>query len=108
MPAMTTCPTCGFDGPHGFTVPFPYTTKFYHGSCVWYVGVGGQVFTSLEDAAKAVVAHDSRYDRLWLAYILNSRSKLGRLHSKRCDGNGRGLQPKDLDYIRTKGITLTW
>jgi hypothetical protein len=110
MPALTTCPLCGFDGPHGFTDAGPYTTMFYHGGysdgCRWYQGVGGKVFESRAEAAQAVHDHDPRYDGLWLAYMLNERTKLGHLHRKRCTGGG--LEPKDREYIRSKGITLTW
>jgi hypothetical protein len=58
-----------------------------------------------EGASQAVHQHDSRYDGLWLAYMVNERSRLGRLHQKRYTGGG--LTPQDREYIRSRGITLT-
>ena len=107
MPAMTKCPKCKFDGPHGFVVSMPYMTKFYHGECSWYSGLG-KVFRTFKSAVTAVHKEDSsRYDGLWVVYMLSkspSREKLPRLHSKRC--SGVGLSKSDLVYIKSKGIKI--
>ena len=112
MPAITTCPHCGFYGLHGFAPTFPYTTHFYHsingpaGTVhSWYEGVDKKIFLTKEEAARAVTVADPRYDELWFAYIMDplSKTKVVRLHKKRC--NGEPLTAKDLEWLRSKGYS---
>lgn len=108
MPALTTCPKCGFHGSHGFNVNIPYTTSYYHDSCHWYRGIGGKTFFTYSAAVNAVHKADNRFDDLWLAYVLSknpSREKLPRLHSKRC--TREGLSKEDMLYLKRKGVKVS-
>lgn len=78
MPAMMTCPTCGFNGPHGFTDPgVGGITMFYHSTptdtCRSYT-VEDQWFTTKEEAWRFVRPRlrgaDTNWLKAWDAEIL--------------------------------------
>ena len=85
MPAVMKCPTCGFQGNHGFTDTVAGIVRFYHstpdpqqegqvqGNCYSF-HADDQWFTTLEDAWKHVrprlvreqTARDGKPDTNWL------------------------------------------
>ncbi len=75
MPAMTTCPVCGFNGPHGFNQDIPYTVTFFHGKCRWYivsfVRGGYLTYTDYETVIKIIHTADNHYHSLWVDYMLD-------------------------------------
>lgn len=72
MPAMMTCPSCGFDGPHGFNEPYVGgIVHFYHtsGACEGAWEVRGKWFKSLADAwtfIRPYLARDGA-SKVWLS-----------------------------------------
>ena len=73
MPAMMTCPICGYDGPHGFNEPYVGgIVHFYHlaGDCQGAWTVDNKWFSSLQEAWQYIrpkLAAEPKTDSSWLA-----------------------------------------
>jgi hypothetical protein len=62
MPAIATCPICGFDGNHGFSPSDRLSgMMFYHDNHTWYQGIDNKIYTDrlLAFLAGANYLHES-------------------------------------------------
>jgi hypothetical protein len=76
MPALTTCTTCEFKGPHGFVGRVGGITYFHHGKCGYY-SASGKTYSTLAKAWRAIRARypDDDWRRGWDARILEDKPR---------------------------------
>ncbi len=78
MPALTTCPNCGFDGPHGFSARVGGIMHYYHGACNWWSVPGAdRSFGTLADAWRALREQyaDDAWRQAWDARIIERKER---------------------------------